>query len=163
MFRFLSFFAVLALTMTAAATVKAATVTLIPVSYVSPDRAAVDHIKAGNHDCPNCDLRGADLTNTCVKKGNVAGAQFDGAKLVLMCMSYANFKGASFRNADMAGANLAHANVDNADFTGAKLDITSIKGTDFRRATGITQGQIDKACGDAETKLPDGMKVHTCS
>ncbi len=158
MLKFLAFLAC----MTATAAV-AAPLTLIPVSYTSPDRAAVDSIKAGHHDCPHCDLRGADLTNTCVKSGDVQGAQFDGAKLVLMCMSYANFKGASFRGADMAGANLAHANVDDADFTGAILDITSIKGTDLRRAHGLTQGQIDTACGDADTRVPDGMKVHTCS
>ncbi|HEY1710256.1 MAG TPA: pentapeptide repeat-containing protein [Rhizomicrobium sp.] len=134
-----------------------------PVSIAAPDKAAVDSIKAGKHDCPRCDLRGADLTNTCVKNGDVQGAKFDNARLVLMCMSYANFKGASFRGADMAGANLAHSNVDGADFTGAKLSITSIKGTDLRSARGLTQGQLDAACGDAGTKVPAGMKVHTCS
>jgi uncharacterized protein YjbI with pentapeptide repeats len=160
--RFLGFFAMLAAAMMTAAAI-AAPVTLIPVSYTSPNRAAIDWIKAGHHDCPNCDLAGADLTNTCVKKGDVQGARFDGAKLVLMCMSYANFKGASFRGADLAGANLAHAIVDGADFTGATLSITSIKGTDLRRARGLIQSQIDAACGDADTQLPDGLKVHTCS
>jgi len=141
----------------------AAPVAITPVSYTSPNRADVDSIRSGNHDCPHCDLRGADLTNTCVKKGNVEGALFDNAKLVLMCMSYADFKGASFKGADMAGANLAHANVDGADFTGAILSITSIKGTDMRNARGLTQEQINGACGDADTKLPAGLTVHTCS
>jgi uncharacterized protein YjbI with pentapeptide repeats len=162
MFRLLDFLAVFAAAMMTAAAM-AAPVTLIPVSYTSPNRAAVDWIKAGHHDCPNCDLAGADLTNTCVKKGDVQGAKFDGAKLVLMCMSYANFRGASFRGADIAGANLAHAIVDGADFTGATLSITSIKGTDLRRAVGLTQKQLDAACGDAQTKAPTGLKVHTCS
>jgi uncharacterized protein YjbI with pentapeptide repeats len=157
MFKFLAFLAGMTVSAAGAAPL------LIPVSYISPDRAAVDSIKAGNHNCPHCDLRGADLANTCVKDGNVEGALFDNARLVLMCMSYANFKGASFRGADMAGANLAHANVDDADFTGAVLDITSIKGTDLRHARGLTQGQLDAACGDADTKVPEGLKVHTCS
>ncbi len=138
-------------------------VQLIPVEYTSPDRAAVDSIKAGHHDCPHCDLAGADLTNTCVKGGNLEGAKFDNARAVLMCMSYADFKGASFRNTDLAGANLAHANVDEADFTGADLSITSIKGTDLSRALGLTQPQLDRACGDADTKAPAGMAVKTCS
>lgn len=167
MLRFLGFFAVFATALLTAATMaapaKAAGVTLIPVSYVSPNRADVDSIKGGNHNCPHCDLTGADLTNTCVKNGDVQGAKFDNAKLVLMCMSFANFTGASFRGADMAGANLAHAIVDGADFTGATLAITSIKGTDLRKALGLTQSQIDAACGDADTKVPDGLKVHTCS
>ena len=138
-------------------------VTLIPVEYTSPNRAAVDSIKAGNHDCPHCDLAGADLTNTCVKSGNLEGAKFDGARAVLMCMSYADFKGASFRGADLAGANLAHADVDDADFTGADLSITSIKGTDLSHARGLTQPQLDRACGDADTKAPAGLTVKTCS
>ena len=127
------------------------------------DPAAVASIKAGKHDCPHCNLAGADLTNTCVKEGDVHGAKFDGARLVLMCMSYADFRGASFRNADLAGANLAHANVDNADFTDADLSITSIKGTDFSHAVGLTQVQLDAACADSETKVPAGLKAKTCS
>ncbi|HEX3674821.1 MAG TPA: pentapeptide repeat-containing protein [Rhizomicrobium sp.] len=138
-------------------------VQLIPVTLTSPDRTAVDSIKAGNHDCPHCDLAGADLTNTCVKGGDLEGATFDGARAVLMCMSYADFKGASFRKTDLAGANLAHANVDDADFTGADLSITSIKGTDLSHAIGLTQEQLDRACGDADTKAPAGMTVKTCS
>lgn len=130
---------------------------------LSADPAAVASIKAGKHDCPHCNLAGADLTNTCVKEGHVQGAKFDGARLVLMCMSYADFRGASFRNADLAGANLAHANVDSADFTGADLSIASIKGTDLSRAIGLTQAQLDAACADSETKVPAGLKAKTCS
>jgi uncharacterized protein YjbI with pentapeptide repeats len=129
----------------------------------SYDPAAVASIKAGKHDCPHCNLVGADLTNTCVKQGDVQGAKFDGAKLVLMCMSYADFRGASFRHADMGGANLAHANVDGADFTGADLSITSIRGTDLSHAHGLTQAQLDAACADSQTKVPAGLKAKTCS
>jgi uncharacterized protein YjbI with pentapeptide repeats len=129
----------------------------------SYDPAAVASIKAGKHDCPHCNLAGADLTNTCVKQGNVQGAKFDSARLVLMCMSYADFRGASFRHADMGGANLAHAKVDGADFTGADLSITSIRGTDLSHALGLTQLQLDAACADSQTKVPAGMKAKTCS
>jgi uncharacterized protein YjbI with pentapeptide repeats len=124
---------------------------------------AVASIKAGKPDCPHCNLAGADLTNQCVKNGNLRGADFDHARLVLMCMSFANFKGATFRGADLSGANLAHAKLDGADLTGANLTITSIKGTDLTHVKGLTQGQLDTACGDAETKAPAGMQVKTCS
>ena len=136
---------------------------LIPVSYTTPDRAAVDSIHAGHHDCPACNLSGANLDNTCVKGGNLEGADFSNVHAVLMCMSFADFKNVSFRNADLAGANLAHAVLDNADFTGAELSITSFKGTDLTKAKGLTQAQLDKACGDADTKAPNGMKVPVCS
>ena len=127
------------------------------------DPVAIASIEGGKHDCPRCNLKGADLTNQCVKQGNLEGADFDGARAVLMCMSFADFKGASFRGADLAGANLAHAILDGADLTGADLTITSIKGTDLRRTKGLTQRQLDEACGDAETKAPAGLKVSICS
>ncbi|HEY2070884.1 MAG TPA: pentapeptide repeat-containing protein [Rhizomicrobium sp.] len=163
MFRFLLPLMLIAPLFASTAAAAQPAVQLIPVEYTSPNRTAVDSIKAGNHDCPHCDLAGADLTNTCVKGGNLEGAKFDNARAVLMCMSYADFKGASFRNTDLAGANLAHANVDDADFTGADLSITSIKGTDLRHANGLTQAQLDRACGDADTRVPDGMQVKMCS
>ncbi|MGC9953448.1 MAG: pentapeptide repeat-containing protein [Rhizomicrobium sp.] len=123
---------------------------------------AVASIKAGNHNCPHCVLAGADLTNQCVKGGNLAGADFDHARLVLMCMSDANFKHATFRGTDLSGANLAHADLYGADLTGANLTITSIKGTDLTHVRGLTQKQLDAACGDADTKVPPGLRVQTC-
>lgn len=127
------------------------------------DPMAVASIRAGHHDCPHCELAGADLTNQCVKNGNLEGADFSGARLFLMCMSFADFRGASFRDADLSGANLAHAKLDGADLSGAKLTITSIKGTDLSRAKGVTQHQLDQACGDADTRVSPGLRVKTCS
>jgi uncharacterized protein YjbI with pentapeptide repeats len=126
------------------------------------DPAAVASIRAGKHDCPHCDLAGADLNNTCVKTGNLEGADFEGANLTLMCMSFADFRGANFRGADLGAANLAHATLDGADFTGADLTITSFKGTDLTKAKGLTQAQLDKACGDTQTKPPAGLRVPVC-
>lgn len=126
------------------------------------DARAVARIHSGIVDCQGCNLAGADLTNTCVKAKDLTAANFDGAKAVLMCMSYANFTNATFRGTDLSGANLAHATLDGADLSGAILDITSIKGTDLTRALGLTQKQIDQACGDADTRLPAGMTVHVC-
>ena len=127
------------------------------------DAAAVARIHAAIVDCPGCNLAGSDLSNTCVKAHDLHGANFDGATAVLMCMSYANFSNATFRGTDLSAANLAHANLDGADLTGAKMDITSIKGTDLRQARGLTQKQLDQACGDADTRVPAGLKVHLCT
>jgi uncharacterized protein YjbI with pentapeptide repeats len=126
------------------------------------DTAAVARIRGGIVDCVHCQLEGADLSNTCVKAHDLHGADFDGATAVLMCMSYADFTDATFRGADLSGANLAHARLDGADMTGAILTITSIKGTDLTRVKGLTQKQLDTACGDAETKVPAGLTVRTC-
>jgi uncharacterized protein YjbI with pentapeptide repeats len=140
-----------------------APVPFTPISYTAPDRAAVNSIKAGNHDCPHCMLAGANLDNTCVKNGNLEGADFSNVHAVLMCMSYANFTNVSFRDANLSGANLAHANLTGADFTGAKLAITSFKGTDLTKTKGLTQAQLDRACSDKDTKVPAGLKAHICT
>jgi uncharacterized protein YjbI with pentapeptide repeats len=126
------------------------------------DRAAVARIHGGIVDCVGCDLRGADLTNTCVKEHDLHGADFTGANATLMCMSFANFTGVSFRNAELSGANLAGATMTGADLTGAKTSITSFLGTDLTRVKGLTQAQLDVACSDKATKLPPGLKIHTC-
>jgi uncharacterized protein YjbI with pentapeptide repeats len=144
-----------------------AAIFLVVLALVAAARADdflkdVASIKAGNHDCPHCMLAGADLSNQCVKQGNLAGADFDHAKAVLMCMSFANFKHATFRGTDLSGANLAHAELDGADFTGAVLSATSFKGTDLTRTKGLTQQQLDAACGDADTKAPAGLAVKAC-
>jgi uncharacterized protein YjbI with pentapeptide repeats len=128
-----------------------------------PDASAIASIRAGHHDCPHCYLAHADLTNQCVKHGNLEGADFDGAKLILMCMSYGDFRNASFRDADLSGANLAHASLDGADLSGARLTITSIRAADLSRARGLTQAQLDGACGDADTRLPAHLHVKICS
>jgi uncharacterized protein YjbI with pentapeptide repeats len=78
-------------------------------------------------------------------------------------MSYANFSGATFRGTDLSGANLAFADLDGADMTGATMTITSIKGTDLTKVKGLTQSQLNEACGDAHTTVPAGLAVHTCS
>ena len=133
------------------------------MSLAAADPVAVASIRSGKHDCPHCVLVGADLTNQCVKHGNLEGADFDRARLVLMCMSFADFRGASFRAADLSGANLAHALLAGADLTGAEMAITSVKGTDLTHVKGLTQAQLNDACGDAETKVPSGFKVKVCS
>lgn len=132
-------------------------------SAQGPDPAAVASIKDGHHDCPHCRLAHADLTNQCVKHGDLEGADFDGARLVLMCMSFGDYTDASFRGANLSGANLAHANLERADLTGARLTIASIRGADLSRAIGLTQRQIDEACGDSQTRLPPSLHVKTCS
>ena len=133
-----------------------------PGPAMAADAAAVAKIHGGIVDCVACDLRGADLMNTCVKEHDLHGADFDGADATLMCMSFANFTNASFRGTDLSAANLAGAKMDGADLTGAKLDITSFLGTDLSRTKGLTQAQIDVACSDDKTKLPSGLKIHVC-
>jgi uncharacterized protein YjbI with pentapeptide repeats len=141
-------------------TLMIAALTVLPARAADP--AAVAKIQGGIVDCVGCDLTGADLTNTCVKEHDLHGADFTGANASLMCMSFANFTGVSFRDTDLSGANVAGAKMDGADMTGAKTSITSFLGTDLRHVKGLTQAQLDVACGNRATKLPPGLKIHSC-
>src|ERR1700759_5680802 len=129
---------------------------------LAADPAAVAKIHGGIVDCVGCNLAGADLTHTCVKEHDLHGANFDGAHATLMCMSFVNFTNASFRGTELSGANLAGAKMDGADLTGAKTSITSFLGTDLTKVKRLTQAQLNVACGDTSTKLPPGLKIHTC-
>lgn len=135
---------------------------LFATGVLAADPAAVAKIHGGIVDCVGCDLRGADLTNTCVKEHDLHGADFTGANATLMCMSFANFTGVSFRGTELSGANLAGAKMDGADMTDAKTSITSFLGTDLTHVKGLTQKQLDVACGDGTTKLAPGLHIHTC-
>ena len=84
------------------------------------------------------------------------------ARLPWKAVALAREFAASFAKILLSGANLAHADLDGADFTGADLSITSIKGTDLTRTIGLTQKQLDQACGDTDTKVPAGFTVKTC-
>lgn len=130
---------------------------------VLADPAAVARVKADKRDCPGCVLAGADLSHTCVKGGDLTGANFDRVNAHYMCMSRANFTNVTFRNADLTGANLANSNMTGADLTGAVLEITSLKGTDLSHARGLTQAQLDQACSDAATRLPAGLTGKPCT
>ena len=110
----------------------------------------------------NPSLRGADLSDTCLKSGFDEGSNFGGANAVLMCKSNSDFRNASFRGADLSGANLARSNLNGADVTGAAMLATSVAGADLRGVKGLDQKQLDQACGDTATKVPAHMSVHIC-
>src|SRR5579871_4359142 len=102
-------------------------------------------------------MRGADRSDTCLRAGLDQLANSSGA---LLCVSSTDFRNASFRGTDLSGTNLAHANMDGADVTDAAMLTTSFYGTDLTRVKGLSQKQLDQACGDPATKVPRNMSVH---
>jgi uncharacterized protein YjbI with pentapeptide repeats len=103
-------------------------------------------------------MRGADRSDTCLR----AGLDLEQNSRALICASVSDFRNASFRGTDLSGTNLAHANMDGADVTDAAMVTTSVAGTDLTHATGLSQKQLDQACGDTATKVPHNMSVHIC-
>ena len=77
-------------------------------------------------------------------------------------LTQGHFERANFKSANLIGANLAAAALAGADFTGANLAHANIASTDLSQTRGLTQAQIDEACGGPSTRLPAGLVAKTC-
>lgn len=116
---------------------------------------------------------GASFRSATLRDANLAGsdlrsATFDDADLRDANLQRATLDHASLRRANLSGANLAGASLRNANLGGADLRGTSIvqsdlTGADLSSATGLTQGQLTRACGDARTRLPVGLTIPVCA
>ena len=49
-----------------------------------------------------------------------------------------------------------------ADFRDADMGGTNLSGADLSGARGLTQRQLNEACGDSATRLPSGLTVPAC-
>ena len=103
----------------------------------------------------SAELQRADFTGA-----NLTGADFQKAELGRVDFSKAILAGTSFPMANLSRALLQEATFQGPiDLTGAFMFLTRIEGIDLTKATGLQQTQVDLACGDANTKLPAGLKA----
>lgn len=91
----------------------------------------------------------AQLPNTNFTKADLGRSQFDGAEVGGSRFSLANLARADFRKASFSKP---------VDFDRAFFFLTRIEGVDLTASTGLVQWQIDMACGDDQTLLPNGLK-----
>jgi uncharacterized protein YjbI with pentapeptide repeats len=69
----------------------------------------------------------------------------------------ANLSGVNFSYSNLSRARLTGANLQGANLTRSYLYLTQLGGADLSRTTGLTQAQVDIACGTPDTKLPAGL------
>ena len=142
--------------------------------------------------CIRCDLRNADLRNRALNKANLSGAYLVGARLDNSALVGADLSGAHLAGADFSAANLERADLTgadltrtmlggsrlrhailsrarlsdaklaDADLTGARLEGTRLQGAELAQARGLTQEQLDQACGNQVTILPNGLRLSPC-
>lgn len=131
----------------------------------------------GGASCPQCNLFQADFGSSEMRGRNFSGARLRQSDLSLSVMNGTNFAGADLRDvnayggvftgANFAGANLSAASfvgtyLQGANFSGARLDGTNFSGAEMDRARGLTQAQLNGACGDEATTLPRGLRLRPC-
>ena len=126
-----------------------------------------------NADLRHADLQGADLRKATLRKAdlasaNVSGADLRGAKLDSAQLGRAWLQGARMNTATLTNADLQGADLTSVDFKfaivgGAKFERAILAGANLERARGLTKEQLQKACGDEDTKLPGGMTIQPCA
>jgi len=128
-------------------------------------------------NCPRCNLFQADLSNLELKNKNLAGARLRQADFSTAIMNRTRFTGgdlrdvnaygavltgASFAKADLTNSSFVGAYLQGANFSGAKLSGANFSGAEMDRAIGLTQHQLDQACGDGSTYLPRNLRIPLC-
>lgn len=98
------------------------------------------------------DLRAANLINATAEEVDFTGSNFEGARL-----DHVNLN-----KAKLAESNLRDVQFGNAIVTDAKFIGADISGADLAQTQGLTQEQLDTACGDMKTHLPYGLSVPYC-
>lgn len=104
----------------------------------------------------------ADLTDADLTDAFLVEADFTDAALPSATLDEADLRKANFTGADLTGATLKGAVLREADLSGANLDKVDITGADLLNARGLTQAQLDRACGIAKA-LPDGLRSAPCA
>jgi hypothetical protein len=107
-------------------------------------------------------LEEADFRGAHLKYADFVGAHLKRANLGGVPLEEANFEGARLEEACLVGARLTraqfvNARLDRAILARAQLEKTSLLGVDLRYTIGLTQSQIDMACLDDTTQLPEGL------
>ncbi len=155
----------------------AAAVLTLAGPALAQNAVQIDRATSGA-DCPHCNLFQASFANAEIKGRNFAGARLRQADFSAAVMNHSNFAGADLRDvnaygavfssASFAGADLTHASfvgtwLQNANFSGARLIGANFSGADMDHARGLTQRQLDAACGDVATTLPAGLHLRPCA
>jgi len=107
-------------------------------------------------------LKDVRLQNANLEGAFLAEANLEGSYLWITNLSNAVLNNANLKDTYLGGANLQDADLEGVNLEGAKLVDVDYSGADFREVTGLTQEQLDTACGNAETQLPKGLTVKPC-
>ena len=149
---------------------------LLAGPVLAQNAGQIAHARAGA-SCPKCNLFQADFGGVELKGRNFAGARLRQADLSLAVMNHASFAGADLRDVNayggvFSGANFSKADLTHASFVGAflqganfasaKLDGANFSGAEMDHARGLGQSQLARACGDASTRPPPGLRLGPC-
>jgi uncharacterized protein YjbI with pentapeptide repeats len=153
-----------------------AAVAILALPAMAQNASQISHARSGA-SCPGCNLFQADFGGARLEGRDYARARLRQADLSASVMNHTSFAGgdlrdvnaygAVFSSADFAGANLANASfvgayLEGSNFAGANLSGVNFSGAEMDRARGLSQRQLEGACGDEATTLPVGLRIRRC-
>lgn len=148
-----------------------------PAQNAIAREATAQRLINGEKACTGCDIFQVDLSYQELTDRDLSGARIRQADLSLTTVDRTKFTGADMSIVNAFGIHADHADFSNVNFQdavlvggwfggsrfdGAKLSNANLSGADLSTVQGLTQNQLNTACGDAETKLPKGLTIVPC-
>jgi uncharacterized protein YjbI with pentapeptide repeats len=113
-------------------------------------------------------FNGAVFLKTSMTKSEFSRASFQGAKFTEVDWSRAELGRANFSNARLKDVNFEYSNLSrarfneailtNVNFSGAYTYLTHFENVDLSMTSKLSQAQLEKACGNDKTQLPQGLE-----
>ncbi len=151
---------------------------------MAQNAAQIAKVQAGG-SCPHCNLFQADFGNKVLRSRNLAGSRLRQSDMSLSVLNHSDmahadlrdvngygalFSSVNFAGADMTNSTFVGAFLAGANFRGAKLNGANFSGAELASlvdgkmvvAVGLTQSQLNAACGDEKTTLPHGLHIPAC-
>ncbi|MEM7729442.1 MAG: pentapeptide repeat-containing protein [Pseudomonadota bacterium] len=123
-------------------------------------------------DLSHSTMRQANLHRAEMKRGRFRDMDFQSANLMSASAPLVDFTRSNFDRARLDNADLSGATLDEGQFTGvrfgfadlseASLNGTNLSDADLSHVIGLQQAQLDAACGNMNTRLPDGLGIDYC-
>ncbi|MEM6413415.1 MAG: pentapeptide repeat-containing protein [Pseudomonadota bacterium] len=133
-------------------------------------------------DFSTADLRSMNATRSTLENATFLGSDLSGVNFTEARLSNTDFGrsraphgrfnltyavGAQFNGADLRASNFEKADLSNAVFTGADISYArftnaNLSGADFTVALGASTAWFEGACGNDNTKAPDGITLPSC-
>ncbi|MBU0583319.1 MAG: pentapeptide repeat-containing protein [Alphaproteobacteria bacterium] len=146
-----------------AASLEKATLVRASLAGAKAKGAKFDRIEGYRTDFSGIDAQGAVFASAEIQRSNFTGANLTNADFTKAELGRADFADADITGSRFVLANLARADFSKSKFTGA-IDftdafffLTRIDGLDLSQSTGLAQWQVNMSCGNADTKLPEGL------
>ena len=129
--------------------------------------ASLIEAKLKTSDISLADLRRADLTRGDFTGSHFLVSNFISADAIDGIFISTNFAGAKLNHSDFTNANFTKAIFENVEFGdaimhNANFTETNLRGANLEQVQGLTQKQLDGACGDESTKLPRNLHIQNC-